>query len=330
MIQGEDGRQRRELLKLVRWLKQDVRPDLVHLSNVMLVGSARLLAEELNVPVVSTLNGEDTFIERLPQPYYGLIREELRRRCADLDSLMAMSRYSAEFMAEYLGFSRDKIQVIPPGINLEGHGRGKRLERSGEQVNEPIVLGFLSRICPEKGLHRLAKAFAQLADDLALPKLVLRAAGYLQANDHPYLEGIRADLENHGLGDRFEYIGAPDRDSKIRFLQSLDIMCLPTSLEESKPLAVLEAWANGIPVVLPNHGAFSEMVEDTRGGLMYEANNPESLANALREMILAPEYASKFGRQAQEAVHDRYNSQLMAKQTAAWYERVLAENSQDY
>jgi glycosyltransferase involved in cell wall biosynthesis len=326
MIQGEEGRQRRELLKLVRWLKQDIRPQLVHLSNVMLVGTARLLSKELGVPVVSTLNGEDAFIERLAEPHYATVRAELRKRCGDLDSFVAMSRYSADFMAEYLDIPRRNIHIVRPGLNLEGHGLSQRAEQSNEASPKPITVGFLSRICPEKGLHRLVEAFVQLAGENDLPPLLLRAAGYLRGSDRPYLDGILADLKSKGFAEQFEYIGEPDRAGKIRFLQSLDVMCLPTPLVESKPIAVLEAWANGVPVVLPNYGPFPEMVEDTRGGLLFEADNLASLVATLKQMILEPTSASQYGRQAQDAVHRRYNAPLMAEKITEWYQQVLADS----
>ena len=327
MIQGEEGRQRKEFLKLAHWIKREIRPQLVHLSNVMLAGTARLLIEELGAPVVSTLNGEDAFIERLAEPHRTSVRNELRRRCGDLASFVAMSRYSADFMAEYLDVPRDKIHIVQPGLNLEGHGVSRQTHHVKDAFEKPVTVGFLSRICPEKGFHRLSEAFGRLALDNDLPPLRLRAAGYLSRSDRPYLEGIRMDLKKLGLGEQFEYVGQPDRAGKIHFLQSLDIMCLPASAAESKPLAVLEAWANGVPVVLPNHGSFPEMVEDTLGGLLYEADHPVSLVTVLKQMVVDPSLALRLGRQAQEAVHRRYNAPRMAENITAWYRKVLVASS---
>ena len=73
------------------------------------------------------------------------------------------------------------------------------------------------------------------------------------------------------LGKDFEYIGSPDSQrEKIEFLKSLDVFCLPTVYREPKGLPVLEAWANGLPVVLPAHGAFPELVASTGGGLLVD------------------------------------------------------------
>ena len=103
-------------------------------------------------------------------------------------------------------------------------------------------------------------------------------------------------------------MGELDRGGKIAFLQSLDVFCLPSIARESKALAVLEAWANGVPAVLPAHGAFPEMVADTGGGLLFEPGNPAALAAALRQMIQQPSWLPSAAAALQEAVHQRYHA----------------------
>jgi glycosyltransferase involved in cell wall biosynthesis len=320
MLRGEEGRQRKELEKLVRWLETDVRPQLIHLSNVLLAGMARQLAGRLHVPVVCTLSGEDIFIEKLTEPQYSVARHLLRERCADLAALVAMNRYYAEFMADYLSVPREQVHVIPPGLNLAGHGT----QPPRRPDNKPPTIGFLARICPEKGLHLLAEALKLLADDPGLPPVHLHAAGSLDDADRPYLAGIEKRLADWGLADRFLCLGELDRAAKIAFLQSIDVMSLPTTYRESKGLPVLEAWANGVPAVLPAHGVFPELVEDTGGGLLCEPDNPADLAAVLRRMIQDRELASECGRRAQQAVHQRYNAQVMAQRTIAWYQAVVS------
>ena len=152
-----------------------------------------------------------------------------------------------------------------PGLNLAGHGT------RGTPGPRPFTIGYLARVCPDKGLHQLAAALALLAADRGLPPVRVEAAGYLDAADRPYLAEIRRQMAAAGLADRFQYVGELDRAAKIAFLQSLDLFCLPTVYRESKGLSVLEAWANAVPAVLPAHGAFPEMVADTGGGLLVRA-----------------------------------------------------------
>jgi glycosyltransferase involved in cell wall biosynthesis len=320
MLEGEEGRQRKEVQKLVRWLERDVRPDLVHLNNVMLIGSAREIQHRLGVPVVCTLSGEDIFLEKLVEPYCTFARRIIRRRAAELPAFVAMNRYFADFMAEYLAVPRDRIEVIPPGLNLDGHGTGKV---DNGLPKQRITIGYLARVCPEKGLHQLAEALKIIADDKSLPAVRVKAAGYMDEAERPYLDKIKHQLEIWGLTDRFEYLGELDRPAKIAFLQSLDVFSVPTVYRESKGFYVLEAWANGVPAVLPGHGAFPEMVEDTGGGLLFEPGKPPALANALKQMIQNPDFAAQCGRKAQQIVHERYNADIMARRMVQWYKKVM-------
>jgi glycosyltransferase involved in cell wall biosynthesis len=282
---------------------------------------ARRLAEELGVPVVCSLSGEDSFLEGIPEPHYSEARAVLRARCGELSALVAMSGYYADFMAEYLSVPRERIHVIPPGLNLVGHGARREPEAPGAR---PVTIGYLSRIAPEKGLHHLAEAFKLLAERDGLPPTRLVAAGYLNPVDRPYLDRIRSQLAAWGLADRFEYAGELDLAEKIAFLQSLDVFSVPTLLAESKGLALLEAWANAVPAVVPDHGAFGELVADTGGGLLHAPENPAELAAALARMILDRPFAVACGRRAQEAVRARYDSARTARETLALYRALAA------
>jgi len=177
MLRGAQGRQRQELDKLVDWLQNEIKPDIVHLSNVLLVGMARQLIRRLNVPVVCLLAGEDSFLERILQPHYDQARAVMRERVADPTALVALNHYCADHMADYLSAPRKRIHVIPPGLNLTGHGTPPREPRSTEPGDRPYTIGYLARICPDKGLHLLAAALERM---VRLPKFALRCGQQAQ------------------------------------------------------------------------------------------------------------------------------------------------------
>lgn len=141
-----------------------------------------------------------------------------------------------------------------------------------------------------------------------------------------FLAAQVAKLREAGLADRFEYLGEPDREQKIAIIQSFDLMSVPTVYRESKGLSILEAMANGVPVVQPAHGSFPELIEDTGAGLLFEPLNVHALADALRQLIRDPELALQCGRQGHAAVRDRYHAAAMAQQTIDLYSRVIAEH----
>lgn len=319
MLRGEHGHQRKELSKLIRWLADDVRPDLVHLSNALLMGMAHQIRDALNIPVVVGLSGEDIFLEKLPEPYQTQSRDEMRRRAGDVAAYVAMNQYYADYMRDYLRLDPAVVHVVPAGLDLTGHATGPRTVHDQRRA-----IGFLARICHDKGLHQLIDAFTILARDPTLSDVQLRVAGYLGPSDQTYFDEQQQRIDKLGLSDRFEYVGELDRKEKIDFLQSLDIMCLPTVYRESKGLSVVEALANAVPVVLPRHGAFPELIEDTRGGLLCDPNDASSLARSLKELLTDRPRAEQLGQAGQAAVQARHGSAIMAERTIALYRELLA------
>jgi glycosyltransferase involved in cell wall biosynthesis len=317
MLRGEVGNQRKELEKLVHWLVHEVKPDVVHLSNSMQIGMARMLRERSGPPVVCQLSGEDIFLEKLPKPYYDEARATLRERAADVDAFTALNRYYADFMADYLAVDRARIHVIPHGLNLEGHG-----SRAEKSPHEPRVVGFLARICEDKGLHILVDACEQLAARSDTPPFAVRAAGYLGESDKPYLAAIESKVSGGPMAGRFQYVGELSRPEKIAFLQSLDIFSTPTVYRESKGIPALEAMANAVPVILPNHGSFPEMIEDTGGGILHQPHDPADLAAKLAELLLNPGRANQFGRAGHQGIRDRYHAKQMARKTLDLYRHL--------
>jgi glycosyltransferase involved in cell wall biosynthesis len=319
MLRGEAGNQRKELDKLVHWLLTEVRPDVVHLSNSMQIGMARLLKRHCGPPVICQLSGEDLFLEKLPPPYYEQARTQLRERAAEVDAFVALNGYYADFMADYLAVDRTKVHVIAHGLALDGHGR--RIEK---RADESRIIGYLARICEDKGLHLLVAACEELAQRDDVPPFELRAAGYLGPSDRAYFERVEAQVAGGPLAGRFRYLGELDRQQKIKFLQSLDVFSTPTVYRESKGLPALEALANAVPVVLPNHGSFPEMIADTGGGLLCRPHDAHDLADKLAELLRDPVRAAQLGLAGQQAIEDRYHAKAMAEKTLALYCGLIA------
>lgn len=322
MLRGEAGNQRKEVEKLVHWLLADVKPDVVHLSNSMQIGIARMIRERGGPPVVCQLSGEDLFLEKLRPPFYEEARAHLRERAGDVDVFVALNRYYADFMAEYLAVDRSKIQVIPHGLNLEGHSATNLPAK--KLADRLQVVGYFARICEDKGLHLLVEACELLANRSDVPPFELRAAGYLGDGDRPYLKKLEDRAAAGLLAGRFRYLGELDRSQKIAFLQSLDIFSTPTVYRESKGIPALEAMANGVPVVLPDHGSFAEMIADTGGGVLHRPMDAGHLAEKLAELLLDLVRARELGLAGQQSIQDRYHAEAMARQTVELYERLTA------
>ncbi len=85
-------------------------------------------------------------------------------------------------------------------------------------------------------------------------------------------------MKEAGLDHEFRYRGVLDRPHKIDFLRNLDVLSVPATYDEPKGMFLLEAMANGVPVVQPRRGAFPEIMEKTGGGILVEPDDTASLA----------------------------------------------------
>jgi glycosyltransferase involved in cell wall biosynthesis len=318
VLEGAHGLQSKELGKLIAWLKQS-RPEIIHITNSMLGAIAAAVKEEIGVPVVCSLQGEDYFLNHLPEPYREKAFTALKAIAPAVDRFIAPSHDHAAVMSPLIGVPQSEIRVIPPGLNLDGF-----TERHPSSEGE-FVIGYLARISPEKGLHQLAEAFRLIRErrgDRA-PQCKLRVAGWLGDEHIPYLEQIQQTLDKVGLIDEFEYLGNIDRAQKLQFFRSLDVLSVPVSYRAPKGAYVLEAWAAGVPVVEPRIGAFPELIEQTGGGLLCEPESAVDLAAAIERLMDAPEEAREMGRRGRQAVYERFHSQRLAEETAAVYDELL-------
>jgi glycosyltransferase involved in cell wall biosynthesis len=212
----------------------------------------------------------------------------------------------------------DRTHVVYPGLDLRGHGGATERPNAG-----PYTIGYFARICPEKGFHELVDAFLQLRLKSGAPACRLRVSGWLGENQRAYYNEQRRRIEDAGLADWFEHVESPDHASKVRFLQSLDALSVPTTYREPKGLYVLEALANGVPVVQPRHGSFPELLAETGGGLLVEPGDTDALAGALRGLALEPERGREMGRKGQQVVRDRFTAERMTHDTLAVYGHYL-------
>ena len=305
-LRGSEGHQRKEIEKLVEFVKGDEPPDVVNIPYTLLINLAAPLKRALGKPVVVTLQGEDLFLEALPEPHKTEALELVRAQVADVDLFVAVSDYYARFMRDYLHIPEAKMRVAPLGVNTGDLSPGARAR------HDPFTIGFFARIAPEKGLHNLAQAYRILRTDKGMPPSRLIAAGYLPPEHRPYLEGIAEGLRIAGLGDEFVYRGTVDRARKVQFFHDIDVLSVPSPYHEPKGLYVLEAMACGVPVVQPDHGAFPEILARTGGGVLSRSDAPGDVADAIYELWKDPEHARELGRRGAEGVRNHYTVTHMA------------------
>ncbi len=283
MLRGTHGNQRDEVDRLIHWLEHDIRPDAVVLSNLLIGGLIPKLRERLpQTRVVVMLQGDDIFLDHLPEKQ----RADAISLCHDLqqhvDTFITNSSFYAQKMGTLLGIESERIVIVPLSIDVTPYDRpGETTPPSSE---ERFRIGYLARIAPEKGLHRLVEGFIDIASQTGNETVELHVAGWLGEANRSYFDSLKKRIEDAGMTNRFVYHGSPDLGDKVRFLRSLDVLCVPTEYEDPKGLYVLEALAAGVCVAQPDHGAFGELIAQTGGGLTFDPNSIAAMCECLQRL----------------------------------------------
>ena len=303
MLEGSNGVLRKEFDKLLDWVRSEPKPDLVSITNSMLIGLARPLGEALGRPVCCTLQGEDLFLDGLVEPYKSRALEMIRGHVRHVPRFIAVSEYYAAFMAGYLRIPPDKISVVPIGINT------KDFDKRASRSDDIFRVGYLARIAPEKGLQLLADAYAIFRRRVGDAPVRLEAAGYMAPAHQKYLDEVKQSLAKAGIAGDFSYRGVVDRSAKVEFLRQIDVLSVPATYDEPKGFFLLEAMACGVPVVQPRRGSFTEIVEKTGGGLLVKPDDPQSLADGLHTLWRDNAQRQQLGRRGFDGVRAHYTIQ---------------------
>jgi glycosyltransferase involved in cell wall biosynthesis len=321
MLRGEEGNQARELDEVIRWLRVE-KPDVVCLSNSLLAGLARRIRAEVRAPVICSLQGEDFFLDGIPEPHRAIAWRVAAERAADVDMFVSPSRYYGQLMGERLKIAPERMRVVYNGINLGGYETAAPPGRNGG----PPVLGYFARMCREKGLDQLIGAFVRLKKRSGLNDLKLRVGGSCGPMDKIVVDELRETLAANNILADAEFCPNLSHAAKLDFLRSLTVFSVPALHPEAFGLYVVEALAAGVPVVQPDHGGFSELIGATGGGRLFPPRDEEALTDALEALLRAPAQARAMGEAGRAAVRERFTVDVMAEEFA----RICRETARNF
>lgn len=318
MLQGEHGPHREAIIELDNFISTELRPDVVIFSNALLAGAVEELKRRFQGPVLCMLQGDDVFLDGLSEQYRRQVIELVSEKSQRFDGFVTHTRFYRDYMSQYLRLPRDKFSQIPLGIDCTEQTGTPELRGAS-----PLTIGYFARIAPEKGLHNLIEAFVLLKRQL--PEAQLKIGGDLRSQNRAYFEECLAAAGN--VRDGITYVGSPKSLSeKVAFLSSVDLLSVPTQFLEPKGLYVLEALANGTPVVQPGHGAFPEILEATQGGLIVDPLNAQALADGLLQLADGSQ-RQQFAQQGWERVREVYSDDAMARATVELLTQMLPPTS---
>lgn len=312
MLKGKQGNQRKEVDRLCDWLAKEIKPEALVLTNMLIAGFVPELKKRLKVPVAVTLQGDDIFLDYLPEPYRQQTIETMQQLVDGIDAFIAHSQDYGQRMAAILRIPSEKLHVTPLAIDTAPFHQQANVNRS---LPEMPTVGYMARLAPEKGLHLLVDAFVKLHANAEMRSTRLRIAGWLGPSNQEYWEKQKQKIADAGLSEFVSYEGEIDHRHKVDFMHGIDVLCVPTTYRDPKGLFALEALASGTPVIVPAHGAFPEMLRRLGGGWSVAPDNVEDITERLRWVFANREESARIGKEAWPAVLQHADIRIMARQT---------------
>jgi len=313
MLRGMEGRQRKEVIRMCDWLQASIQPDAILLTNLLIGGCIPELKRRFLSKIFVTLQGDDIFLDMLPEPYREQAIAAMKRLVPLVDKFIVHSHDYGRRMASLLSIPDEQLACVPAGIDTSdfldassapeatiAHQAITPSEVIIQPEEKPLTIGYFARMAPEKGLDLIVDAFITIAKQAS--PIQLKMAGWMGSQHISYWEEQKRKLDQAGLQGRWEYCGSIDRAAKVKFFRGIDLLCVPTTYQEPKGLFVLESVAAGVPYVQPSHGAFPELhdrlnsiekdgssdgnsVDLNRYGRLFKPHQREDLVRALSESI---------------------------------------------
>ncbi len=303
MLEIEASPFAKETAKLLDWLERE-QPQVVVLSNALLAGFTRTLKERLGCKVIACFQGEDSFLDGLPEPYRRRCWDAMHERVAEADLLVAPSRFYADLIRRRFDAPGLDVAVMPNGVVVPEAA-------IGDGPPTTATIGFLARMIREKGVELLVDAFIHLRRQLGHPDARLHVAGSMTETDRALVAELRARLGAAGLAESVRWSPNIDHDAKQRFFSELSLFSVPVTYHEAFGLYAVEALAAGVPLVQPRASSFPEIIGTSGAGVLVEPGDPVALAVAWHELLGDPARLATMRENALRTARESFSVEAM-------------------
>ncbi len=229
--------------------------------------------------------------------------------------VIVISNVIGRHMIDDFGTPHERIRLIPRSVDLE---KFKYLSPDKKRRKE-FNVGIIGRITPIKGHLHFIKAMARVAR--VVPHLKIWIVGDAPATREAYKEQIEVLIKRLGLTHATQFLGT-QRDIPA-VLAHLDLLVLATTTHEAFGRVIVEAQASGVPVVATKVGGVVDIIEEEKTGLLVPPADPTSMSAAIIRIFKDPQLARALAENAYEKLKEKYNVELMVKNTLAVYQDAL-------
>jgi len=321
MLLGEEGQQKDELQKMIDWIVENCAPDVIHLSNALLLGLAKQLGERLQIPVICSLQDEDVWVDVMKPSAAESVWKLMSNKADDVTKFISVSDYYARVMKEKMALPEAKVTSVHLGVDPADYTFKPVAEKKR-------TIGYISRMCQGNGIDILVDAFILLKQKEEFEDVNLVLTGGSTGDDKKLLSELRSRIKEHGLHQQVEFHDDFEEQGLRDYLEKVSVVSVPVRNGEAFGIYLLECMASGIPVVQPALGAFPEIIELTGGGVLYKENTPEALAQSLEKLLSDPGEMDRLSRTGKEGVDKHFHIDMQAERIIEVYENAIKTDKQ--
>ena len=298
----------RKAIKSIRELVQRTGADVVHAHGYKADIYAFLALRGSGVSLVSTCH---TWYDNDPKVLlYGVLDRLMLRGYA---RVVAVSEEVRQRLVKS-GVKANRVSMIRNGIDLRPFDRASAAVKDALGWSSCPLVGLVGRLAVEKGVDIFLDAAARVLAQCPDTKFVV-------AGDGPDRAELDALIDKLGIREPVRMLGRCDDMPAL--YASLDIM-VSASRREGLPIAILEGMASRLPLVATAVGAVPTVIQDGSTGVLVPAEDPESLATAIVELLRDPAKRERLGSVARQLVEDEFSAERMTADYLRVYEDAIA------
>lgn len=316
MIEGDNAFKPSEVKRLVKYLSENGKPDVIHLSNALITGLARQIKKHMDVKIVCSLLNEDDWIEEMVEPFRSKAWELIALEAKYIDRFVTPSRYYRDFFLSKTGLDGSNVDIVPLGLDPEEH-------KSERSETRPPAVGYFCRVNVQNGFDKIVDAFILLKTRNTIPGLTLNVCGGYTGDDKPFVSEQIKKIKEHGFQKSVRIYPEFQGNKKAEFFSDVDVISVPVRKYDGYGLYLLEANSAGIPVVQPATGAFPEIIAMTGGGITYQPDTVEALAESLAEILNDKNMREALGKAGQAGVRSELSLGKMSEGLKRLYENAV-------
>ena len=307
----EDLRQLQVVFQLHQVVKRNA-IDLIHANSLSVALLGGIVARINRIPIL---------MHKRYATSYGILDRLCERLLHRVILVSEATRWDFAPVAKqtliYNGVDLDAFQASPKEVEI------LRTELVGDAPDLPILAGVVTRITPEKGIHFLVRAMAELKGLFSMTgapiKLLIVGGPYFQ-KDVDYMETLKQEVANLGVEDSVIFTGFLSDTRVVTSL--LDIVLVPSIIPEACPRTIIEAMAVGKPVIATPLGGSKELVTPETG-ILVPPEDASAIAEAVAALATDRERLQTMGKAARIRAVQLFSSEKNTALTEAVYNELL-------